>query len=322
MPSSTLDDLAEAYSQVSLINKRLLDECEVVGQTFHQKGIECILLKGADLLSRLYGMRGTRPLSDVDLLVHEQDLPVIHRLLMETGFTQQIDGNPAYISSQSTLTLDLISELWYLDEQGLAELWARARSRPLGQLMVKQLASDDLLLYLVAYTVVHRGYFAPSFFTDLKLLIEKEVIHWPTVIEEAARHHLKIPLYYGLRQLTLADARIGVPSSVLQQLAPSSLSERALNVLFQRFVTTQPLPELGHFLLWVTQAPGHRFDWLQRTLFPSSRFLAYRYGNDSAIRPWHTRITRWWQLAKAGGLLITRMLIRLVLGEQTPRRRS
>jgi hypothetical protein len=322
MPSSTLDDLAEAYSQVSLINKRLLDECEVVGQTFHQKGIECILLKGADLLSRLYGMRGTRPLSDVDLLVHEQDLPVIHRLLMETGFTQQIDGNPAYISSQSTLTLDLISELWYLDEQGLAELWARARSRPLGQLMVKQLASDDLLLYLVAYTVVHRGYFAPSFFTDLRLLIEKEVIHWPTVIEEAARHHLIIPLYHGLRQLTLADARIGVPSSVLQQLAPSSLSERALNVLFQRFVTTQPLPELGHFLLWVTQAPGHRFDWLQRTLFPSSRFLAYRYGNDRAIRPWHTRITRWWQLAKAGGLLITRMLIRLVLGEQTPRRRS
>ena len=144
MPSSTLDDLAEAYSQVSLINKRLLDECEVVGQTFHQKGIECILLKGADLLSRLYGMRGPRPLSDVDLLVHEQDLPVIHRLLMETGFTQQIDGNPAYISSQSTLTLDLISELWYLDEQGLAELWARARSRPLGRLMVKQLASDDL----------------------------------------------------------------------------------------------------------------------------------------------------------------------------------
>ena len=322
MPSSTLDDLADAYSQVSLINKRLLDECEAVGQTFHQKGIECILLKGADLLSRLYGMRGTRPLSDVDLLVHAQDLPAIHRLLMERGFSQQIDGNPAYRSSQSPLTLDLISELWYLDAQGLAELWARARSRPLGQIMVKQLASNDLLLYLVAYTVVHRGHFVPSFFTDLRLLIEKESLHWPTVVEEAALHHLRIPLYHGLRQLTWADARTKIPSAVLQQLAPSTLSERVLNFLFRRFVTTQPLPELGHFLLWVTQAPGHKVAWLRRTLFPSSCFLAYRYGNDSATRPWHTKIIRWWQLAKAGGLLIFRMLIRLVIGEQTPRKRS
>ena len=81
MPSSTLDDLADVYTQISLINKRLLDAYEIVGRSFQQQGIECILLKGADLLTRLYGMRGTRPLSDVDLLVHEQDLPAIHRLL-------------------------------------------------------------------------------------------------------------------------------------------------------------------------------------------------------------------------------------------------
>ena len=68
MPSSTLDNLADAYTQVSLINKRLLDECEIVGQIFQRQGIKCILLKGADLLSRLYGVRGMRPLSDVDLL--------------------------------------------------------------------------------------------------------------------------------------------------------------------------------------------------------------------------------------------------------------
>ena len=71
-------------------------------------------------------MRGTRPLSDVDLFVHEQDLPAIHRLLTESGFAQQIDGNPAYYSSRSTLSLDLVSELWYFDEEGLAALWARA----------------------------------------------------------------------------------------------------------------------------------------------------------------------------------------------------
>lgn len=317
MPSSTLDDLADAYSQVSLINKRLLDECEIVGQTFHREGIEYILLKGADLLSRLYGMRGTRPLSDVDLLVHTEDLSAIHRLLMESGFVQQIDGNPAYVSSQSTLSLDLVSELWYLDDEGLATLWERARTRPLGQLTVKQLASDDLLLYLTAYSVVHRGHLSPSFFTDLRLLIEKEPLSWPTLVEEARRRHLKIPLYHGLRQLTLSTSITGIPPTVIQELAPSTLPEQTLEFLFRRLVTTQPLPELGHFLLWITQPPGHRLAWLRRTLFPPSLFLTYRYGNDSTTRPWQTKITRWWELARGGSILITRILIRLIIGQTT-----
>ena len=321
MPSSTLDNLADAYSQVSLINKRLLDEYEIVGQAFHRQSIECILLKGADLLSRLYGVRGTRPLSDVDLLVHERDLPAIHRLLIERGFAQQIDGNPAYVSPQSTLSLDLISELWYLDEEGLAVLWERARTRPLGQLTVKQLGSDDLLLYLTAYAVVHRGHLSPSFFTDLRLLIEKEPLHWPTLVETAGRRHLKIPLYHGLRQLALSSSTTGIPSTVIQQLAPSTMAEHILEFLFRRLVTTQPLPELGHFLLWITQPPGRRLAWLRRTIFPPALFLTYRYGNESAKRPRQTKLTRWWQLARAGNILITRMLVRLVL-EQTARTTS
>ena len=71
------------------------------------------------------------------------------------------------------------------------------------KLTVKQLGSDDLLLYLTAYSVVHRGHLSPSFFTDLRLLIEKEPLHWPTLVEEASQRHLKIPLYHGLCQLTL-----------------------------------------------------------------------------------------------------------------------
>jgi hypothetical protein len=321
MPFSTLDDLADAYTQVSLINTRLLDEYELVGHAFHRQGIECTLLKGADLLSRLYGMRGARPLSDVDLLVHEQDLPTIHRLLMESGFTQQIDGNPAYVSSQSTLSLDLVSDLWYLDKEGLAALWARARTRPLGRLTVKQLGSDDLLLYLTAYSVVHRGHLSPSFFSDLRFLIEKEPLDWPTLVEEAHRRHLKIPIYHGLLQLIVSNSATRIPPAVIQQLTPSTMAEQTLGFLLRRLVTTQPLPELGHFLLWITQPTGQRLAWLHRTLLPPSLFLTYRYGDESVKQPWHTRITRWRQLSKAGSLLIARMLIRLVT-QQTARTTS
>jgi len=181
-------------------------------------------------------------------LVHGQDLPAIHRLLIEAGFIQQIDGNPTYVSSQSTLALDLLSELWYLDEEGLVALWRRARTRLLRRLTVKQLISDDLLLYLTAYSVVHREHLSPSFFTDLLLLIEKEPLHWLTIAEEAIRCHLKIPLYNGLRQLARSNStRIDIPSAVMQQLAPATLSEHVLECLFRRLVTTQSVPELGHF---------------------------------------------------------------------------
>jgi hypothetical protein len=317
MPSSTLDDLADAYTQVSLINKRLLDEYELVGLAFRRLGIECILLKGADLLSRLYGVRGTRPLSDIDLLVHEQDLPAIHRLLIEIGFTQQIDGNPAYCSSQSRLFLDLITNLWYLDEEGLAALWGRAQTRPLGQLRVKHLSSNDLLLYLIAYSVGHRGHLSPSFFTDLRLLIEKESLDWRTLIEEARRRYLKIPLYHGLCQLALSNSTIDIPATVIEQLSPSTKAEHILACLFRQLVTTRPIPELGHFLLWITQPPGRKLAWLRRTLFPSSLFLAYRYGCESVQRPWRTKINRLLLLIRAASLLIIRMLVRLVYDRAT-----
>ena len=177
------------------------------------------------------------------------------------------------------------------------------------------MASDDLWLYLIAYSVVHRGHLSPSFFTDLRLLIEKEPPHWPTLVEGSIRHHLKIPLYHGLRQLALSNATIAIPPTVIQQLAPAAIAEQALEFLFRRLVTTQPLPELEHLLLWITQPPGRRLAWLHRTFFPSSRFLVYRYGSDSVKRPRQTTITRWWQLARAGNRLIARMLPRLILGQ-------
>lgn len=61
MPSSILDDLLEAYTQVSIRNRAILEEFTLIAERFRQQGIEFIVLKGADILSRLYGVRGARP---------------------------------------------------------------------------------------------------------------------------------------------------------------------------------------------------------------------------------------------------------------------
>ena len=115
MPSSTLDVLAETYSRVSEANRQRLTHLTDLLADLSVLGIEVMLLKGADLLTRVYRTQGTRPLADIDLLVHECDLPAIDRLLRSRGFTPLIDGNPAYASSTSGLILDLSTSLWYLN---------------------------------------------------------------------------------------------------------------------------------------------------------------------------------------------------------------
>ena len=173
MPSSTLDDLLEAYAQVSARNRTVLEEFALIAQQLHEQGIAFIVLKGADVISRLYGVQGARPISDIDLLVHESDLAVIDRLFLNLRFTQQIDGNPAYVSLKGSLSLDLVTTLWYLNECELTAVWERAPTRPFGATTISCLDTNDLLIYLAAYNVIHRGHLSPSFVQDMKHWMEK-----------------------------------------------------------------------------------------------------------------------------------------------------
>lgn len=306
MSCLTLDDLAEAYSRVSLANKRTLDRFVRFGQLFHDNGIDFMVLKGADLLSRLYGVRGARPITDVDLLVHERDLGRIDEVLRAFEFLRLIDGNPAYASPEGDLILDITTDVWYADDPGA--VWDRAVHRRLNGLPIKCMHTHDLLLHLAAYTVVHRGYFAPSFVTDLRLLIEKEQIVWETVSGEAIRHHLKIPLYHGLAFARAREPRVLVSKQVLGRLAPSGAMEHLLAWLLRKLVTDRPVEGLGHLLLFLTRPPGKKWPWLRGTFWPSPAFLVSRYGKREASQPGLTRITRALHLLRDAAALLGRIM--------------
>lgn len=311
MPSSTLDDLLEAYTQVGVRNRAMLDEFARIVQQFHHQGIPFIVLKGADVISRLYGVRGARPISDVDILVHESDLAAIDRLLRHLGFAQQIDGNPAYASAEGTLSLDLITTLWYFDQQELTAVWTRSLTRPFGTTTISCLDTADLLIYLTAYTVIHRGYLSASFVHDIKLLVEKENPDWSVVAKRAKQSGLQVALFHGLSHVRTIHPSLLIPDTVLTLCSPATRRERRLAWLLRRLVTTEPLPEVGHFLLFLTQPGLNKLRWLRQRLYPSAVFLAHRYGSLGHTNPWKTRLFRLCHLAKAGLVLSGRVLGRL-----------
>lgn len=311
MPSSTLDDLAEAYCRVSNGNAAALEQFHTLAALLERARIPFLLLKGLAVLVQLYGIRGTRPLSDVDLLVHESDLVAIDRVLTEAGYSRQIDGNPCYASPGNGLAFDITTTLWYLDEQGVKDVWANARPHARSPRTVMLLAADDLLIHLTAYAVIHRGALTPAWEQDLRLLLLRETIDWTNVTRKARQYSLAVPLFYGLTYLRQRMPTLPIPDSFLRSLAPHGGYDRLLYWLLQRLVTVQPMPELGHFLIWLTRPASSKWSLLPHTFFPSSDFLGYRYGIAAMRRPVLTRCRRMVGLTSSMLVLAIRILRRL-----------
>lgn len=289
MSAQNLDQLIEAYARVGATNRKRFATLRKLLLRFREAGIDCLLLKGADLIPRLYGVMGVRPMVDADLLVHHADLPRIDRILTELGYKQQISGNPVYLAPDQTLAVDIITGIWYLDS--LEGIWQRAVRRELEGVRTQGMGTDDLVIYLTAYSVVHRGYLSPSFAQDIALLVEKEKLDWPCIVDEADRCHLKIPLRHGLGYVTRQN-RVRIPEDVMLRLAPVRPTEKLLNVVLQTFVTETPIAGLGHLLLFITQPGINKWRRLKNSLFPSETFLNYRYGDKGKAQPVWTRLWR------------------------------
>jgi hypothetical protein len=309
MSASTLDDLVEAYARVRSLNHEALDRFVEVAAQFRQQGIDFLVLKGADLLSRLYGAGGVRPMTDIDLLVHQSDLIPIDRLLTAYGFTREIDGNPAYRSPDGYLLLDITVDIWYLDHTALAGIWNRAVPRVIKRLPVRCMHTNDLVLYLTAYAVIHRAACTSQFAKDLTLVARLEQVDWESVAKEAIGRNLKVPVYYGFVLALLMQPNGAIPDDVLARLRPSTYSERWLLHFLRAAVTDKPVYGLGHLLLLLTQPTGARLRWLYQVFFPSTTFLAYRYGRVSTNNhPCRVRLTRILSLVVRTGGLIWRLM--------------
>ena len=286
MPIASANRLIEAYARVGAINRSLLGKLQSLLACFREQGIDCIVLKGADVIPRLYGVWGLRPMLDIDLLVHPADLPAIDAIVRRLGYRPAIDGNPSYIDPDNTTSLDIAEGIWYLDDTD--GIWQRAVARMEGGVFMKGMGASDLLIFLTAYVVVYRGALSASFARDVRLLVDKETVDWDFVVEEAIRRNLTVPIYHGL-SYAAAKGGAAIPGPTLARLSPSGWVERILLYGLRRLCTERWIDGVGHVLLFLTQRGRKRWGWLARTLVPPRQFISYRYGTRRAL---HARVMR------------------------------
>lgn len=302
-----LEAFAEAYAKVGAGNRRSLEKLRELLLALRARGVEAILLKGADLATRGGAPLGLRAIGDIDLLARPEDLPRLDAAARALGLRPKIDGNAAYIDAEGSFIVDVMTEVWYLED--CRGLWARSRVGEALGTSARALAPADALLFSCAWVCLHRAWLSDAFAEDVARLAADSSLDWPSFVARAREAGLAVPVFFALRWAA-AKRRVPGVDAALHALAPQTLRERAELRLLARLVTERRLLGLSHALVLATRPRGRRLAALRRSLFPEAEFMAYRYGPQAGLG---TRLARPLYLAARAAGLAGKIVRRLAL---------
>jgi Uncharacterised nucleotidyltransferase len=168
IPKAALGQLMKLYLMNSAHNQRLTTATQELAKVFAEHGIDMMVFKGPVLAESIYGSINFRRFSDIDLLVHEQDVPQVRQLLIDLRFhprllTQDRETSDylrsriwddSFTHEETQVTIDLHWQLmpdYFPVAFDLEQLWSNRQSVMLQQTELYSLSPEDLLLYLCAH---------------------------------------------------------------------------------------------------------------------------------------------------------------------------
>ncbi len=161
LPPDRLPDLRKSFLNSAARNLLLYRELDAILGALQPAGIPVILLKGLHLAKFVYPEPALRPMADIDLLLHPDDLPQAFQVLQRLGYGASRDFDLGREVRRHQHIPPLIRpgkapvELhWHIASPGsplqvdLGGLWERAQPVELTSYQAMILAPEDLLLHL------------------------------------------------------------------------------------------------------------------------------------------------------------------------------
>jgi len=251
IPVGARNRLREAYRNRATINTSLFFDALKVLKSLADNQLPVIALKGLSLAKNIYGDIALRPMSDMDLLVKEEDLLRAGRILLTLGYKQYF---PAWEES----TLKIYSHLPPFTNKRGAEielhwnivtpdspikvdldgLWERTCLIKVDNVEVRALSPEDLFLHLCIHACVHLETGIDLIpLCDLAGLIKTSAdkIDWQIVIERATRWGGQKCVYL---MLLLVRELLGAapPDKIISEIKPddyqSVFFDEALEQIF------------------------------------------------------------------------------------------
>lgn len=273
-------------------------------------GIEAIALKGPALAEALWPAPGSRPFTDLDLLVHERDRVPAVAALTAIGYRHlSLDRSLRWELAHGT-TVTLVPESgdgppldlhWVLiewprgqriDRIAPAEVWGRAGVAEIGGRPALVLAWEDLLIYLAVHFAVHHALAGEHWRRDLALLLECRgaALDWAAIVERARRWRVRVALWLALDTVS-RRSEVQVPRDALRRLRPR-LARRTLLRLLVRGAEVRR-PRLEHLIALLLIDRGRdRARAALASVVPSPAWARLRYGNASTVGAYRAHARR------------------------------
>ncbi len=294
VPARILDELKKQYFRNAYANTIILHSLGKVLQTFNDKGIHAIPLKGAQLAENVYDNIALRVMGDVDLLVHKEDLDQIQQQLTALGYTSR----PYWLEAEDDLSHSLppfikhncadLDIHWSfenpdspfkIDSDGL---WQRAVQVKIAGVDVLSLSPEDFLLHLCLHTSYHHRFETGlRSLCDINATITAFQLHldWTLLLARAREWGAERCVFLSLH-LTQKLLGTPLPHGFLEQLeAPDFDSQKETWAIEQIFPGRDDLVPVGVNVsrFWGTQNFPQKVARLLSTVFPSPFMLSTKF---------------------------------------------
>lgn len=248
-------------------NMILFHQLKDILKKFRENKITSILLKGAYFSDKLYPSIGSRPMSDIDILIYRKDLNKVDEVLTKNGYYCRwnktwIDKFHYHYGYFPPLKNQFFLEVhWLLAKpepyfsQNIKSIFQRTAEYEIEGEMTKVMSPEDQVVYLSIHHAWSHGFSVNLIqLYDLVLIFKKMEVNVNRLIDVSKEYHAEKAVYLTLKVVNELFKN-SIDHKIINKLQPDNFPEnlaaaavdivlsrnQVLNTAFSRFMSRDKL---------------------------------------------------------------------------------